>query len=630
MDRNTLSGLLLIGLILIGYSWWTKPSEEEVAAFQRKRDSIEQVQALQAAEEAEKMTAESIEEAALVDSSQSTSDSIVQQVNTTKFGMFAKAAQGQEELITLENEKVEIQISTKGGKPVKVRLKEYTTGWGDDLIIWEADSSFFGFKFAEGDKFLNTEQLFFSPSETQVSVEGDELKSLSMKLFAGSKDKYIEYRYTLTGNSYLVDYSINFQGLADLAVQNSNKLDFYWSIASPNKEKSIKNQNMYTTVFWKYNDDDADYISEGGSGREDMEESIEWISFKQQFFSAVLMPEKPISPEGAYLATTDLSERPEGKYVKRFHASFPVELSKEAVPSAAYTFFFGPNKYELLGSYDKKLEDQIDLGWGIFGWTNEYLIIPIFNLLESLNISYGIIILLLTIIIKILLFPLVWKNYISSAKMRVLKPEMDELNAKNKDADPMKKQQEVMNLYRQAGVNPLAGCVPMILQAPILYAMFRFFPSSIELRQKSFLWADDLSTYDSVWDFGFTIPFYGDHLSLFTLLMAISLFFYSKTNMQMTPQSGPQAAQLKVITYLMPVMLLVWFNDYSSGLSYYYFAANVVSMAQMFIIKKWFIDEDAIHAKIQENRQGKSGKKKSRFQQQMEDMAKKRGYKLPK
>ncbi len=634
MDRNTLFGLLLIGAILIGYSWWSKPSEAEIEAMKRQRDSVEQVQAQRAEEEAKVLKAEALAEdtnstenpaAAL-----SQSDSIVQAVNRTKFGMFADASQGEAEVITLENEKLEILISTLGGKPIQVRLKEYTTGFGDDLIIWDKDSSNFGFKFIQGNTFLNTEQLYFKPSASEVSVTGDELKTLSLKLFAGSKDKYIEYRYTLTGNSYLVDYSVNFQGLADLAAENQNTVDFYWSLASPNKEKSLKNQNMYTTVFWKPVEDDADYVSEGGSGKEIPEEPIDWIALKQQFFSAVLLSGSPISHEESYLETVDLTERPGGNYVKRLTASFPLELSKTTVPSVSHTFFFGPNKYDLLMSYDRGLDQQIDLGWGIFGWTNEYVIIPIFNLLESLNISYGIIILLLTIIIKLILFPLVWRNYISSAKMRVLKPEIDELNEKLKDADPMKKQQETMSLYRQAGVNPLAGCVPMILQAPILYAMFRFFPSSIELRQKSFLWADDLSTYDSILELGFTIPFYGDHISLFTLLMAISLLFYSRTNMQMTPQAGAQAAQMKIITYLMPVMLLVWFNDYSSGLSYYYFTANVVSMLQMFVIKKWFINEDAIHAKIQENRKGGKGKKKSKFQAQMEEMAKKRGYKLPK
>lgn len=632
MDRNTLSGLLLIGIILVGYSYWTKPSDAEVEVMQRKRDSIEQVQALQAEEEAKALTEEAQAEAASQanDSIPVQNDSILQVQNQEKFGLFATAANGKEELVKLENEKIEVFLSNRGGKPVQVRLKEYTTGWGDDLIIWDQDSSNFGFKFVDGNRFLNTEELFFKPSATEISVEGEELKTLSMKLFAGSKDKYIEYRYTLTGNSYLLDYTINFQGLADLAAQNANKVDFLWSLASPNKEKSIKTQNMYTTVFWKYQDDDSDYITETSAGKEELEEPIDWIALKQQFFSATIMSDAPISSEGAFVKTVDLSEQPDGKYVKRLTAGFPVMLSKNTVPSANYTFFLGPNKYDLLTSYDRGLDQQIDLGWGIFGWTNEYLIIPVFNLLESLNISYGIIILLLTIFIKIILFPLVWKNYVSSAKMRVLKPEMDVLNEKFKDADPMKKQQEVMGLYRQAGVNPLAGCVPMILQAPILYAMFRFFPSAIELRQKSFLWAEDLSTYDSVLELGFSIPFYGDHISLFTLLMAISLIFYSRTNMQLTPQSGAQATQMKVITYLMPVMLLLWFNDYASGLSYYYFTANVVSMLQMFVIKKWFINEEAIHAKIQEKRENNKVKKKSRFQQQMEDMAKKRGYKLPK
>ncbi len=636
MDRNTITGLILIGAILIGYSWWTQPSAEEIEALRKEQDSLRLIE--QAKAEAEKTTVNYDTSLVVTEPVIEETDSMKLARQTSEYGSFATASEGEVGYSTLENEKMIVTFSNKGGRMVSVELKEFDTystfkGESDKpLLLFHEDSSRFNVSFLEGDKYINTEELYFEADQAEVMVSGEESGVISYKLYAGSKDKYVEHRYALKGNDYLLNYSVSYVGLADVAAANDNEVRMSWSIASMSHEKGIDNENRFTTIFWQYQDDDADYISETSPERIDLEEPIEWISFKQQFFSVGLIAEQPISPKNAYIETRDLT--PTGEYVKRMITDIPVTLDRTSNPSASFTFYMGPNQYKVLNQYGIGLQDQIDLGWGIFGWMNEYVIIPIFNFLEGFNLGYGLIIFLLTIIIKLILSPIVWKNYISSAKMRVLKPEMDELNAKLKDADPLKKQQEVMALYKQAGVNPLAGCIPALLQMPILYALFRFFPSSIELRQKGFLWADDLSTYDAVVTWTTDIPLltsiYGNHISLFTVLMAASLFFYTRYNMQMSMSSGPQAGQMKIIMYLMPIMLLFFFNKYSSGLSYYYFTANVVSMLQQLVIKKWFIDENAIHAKIQENKQRPKSSKKSRFQQQMEEMAKKRGYKLPK
>jgi len=379
-------------------------------------------------------------------------------------------------------------------------------------------------------------------------------------------------------------------------------------------------------MYYKYMEDAADYVSEGSYEKEDLEATIQWVAFKQQFFSAALISELGFSKEGSSVETIELDDE---EYTKGMAATMGMEFGNDRNPSFPFQIYLGPNHYQTLKNLEIGLEDQIDLGWAIFGWVNRFLVIPTFNILDNnTGLGYGIIILILTIFIKLILFPLTWKNYVSSARMKALKPEVDELNKKYENKDAMQKQQAVMGLYRQAGVNPMAGCVPMLLQLPILYAMFRFFPASIELRQESFLWAEDLSSYDSIYSLPWEIPFYGDHISLFTLLMAISTFFYSKYNMDMSGGANAQMPQMKMMIYFMPFMLLFFFNSYSSGLSYYYFMANVITMIQQFVIKRYFINDDAIRAKIQANKT--KTKTKSKFQKRLEKMAKNRGYQPPK
>jgi YidC/Oxa1 family membrane protein insertase len=411
-------------------------------------------------------------------------------------------------------------------------------------------------------------------------------------------------------------YAIRFEGMSDVVAENNNSIFLNWQMKPLHKEKGLTLEQQKTTFFFRTNDGDTDYMSEGQDDEQIMELPADWIAFKQQFFSVVLITDQKFKPTSTVLTTKKLNST---DYVMDLQARMHIEMSNGEVPM---DFYLGPNGYSKLASYGIGLDKQIDLGWGIFGWVNRFLVIPVFNVLDGTGLSYGIIILILTIFIKLLLSPITYKTYLSSAKMKVLKPEIEEINAKFKEGDTLKKQQATMELYKQTGVNPMAGCIPMLIQMPILYAMFRFFPAALELRQKSFLWADDLSAYDSILDLGFNIPMYGSHVSGFTLLMAISMIFYTKTNSQMSMGGGMGAAQeqqMKIMMWMMPVMMAFFLNSFASGLTLYYFTANVVTMAQQWVIKKFFIDEDKIHAKLQANKT--TPKKKSMFARKLDEMA---------
>ena len=646
MDRNSIIGLLLIGAVLIGFNLWNAPSEEEIAEQKRRDDSL---RAKREAQVDSTETAQIVNDSLTQDSTAIALDSlmldslagdsaaidslkamqIAQQEETKKpekpevqLGIFQGRDQGEEQYYTIENDLIKAVVSNKGGRIVSVQLKEYSTYDGEDLLLQIEDSSSFGLEFYQSKNLVTqTDSLFFEPLGESFTISGEDTKQLAMRLYSSeSRDQYIEYLYTVSGDDYMIDFDIRFVGLRSIIRENNKSIPLIWSIDSPVKEKGIDNERNNTTVFFQYKDDDADYVSEMSYEKISLDAPVTWVSFKQQFFSAVAISEKGFDNRNAYVETQEIIS---SNFVKRLNAGIGIPLEETDDAVFQMQFYYGPNHYQTLLAYDIGLQDQINLGWGIFGWVNEFLVIPIFNILDGLGfLNYGIIILLLTIIIKLILFPLTYRNYYSSAKMRVLKPEVDEITKQMKDEDPLKKQQATMALYKKAGVNPMAGCVPMLLQMPILYAMFRFFPSSIELRGQSFLWADDLSTYDSIYTFpgGFEIPFYGDHISLFTLLMALSTFFYTRYNMQMSG-TGSQMPQMKVMVYFMPVMLLFFFNSYSAGLSYYYLAANVISMLQQFVIKNYFINEEAIRQKIADNKK-RPAKKKSRFQKSLENMQK--------
>lgn len=629
MSKDTIIGLVLIGAILIGWSICNQPTEEELEAMKKRQDSIAVLKA-----ETESAIAATLSDSLLYDTllttsssvptESSSSDSLTKAQLLIRLGSFANVASGETEYFTIENEKIKATISAQGGRIVSVELKEYQTHDSLPLLLFDEDSSSFGINFYEGNSYIQTDKLFFKPTGSSFEVKDDETKKFGMRLYSSSEDRYIEYLYTLKGNSYMLDFTVSAVGLDAMLAERKNerKVGLDWYINALSKEKSIDVERMTTTVFFKYTgSEEVDYISESSSEVIKPDARLHWFSFKQQFFSVALIAEQGFDKFNSQLETRNYEHS--DKYTKYLGVNLILEFEKGSAATFPMTFYLGPNHYQTLKSYDIELEEQIDLGWWIIGWINEYLVIPVFNFLDGFNMNYGIIILILTFIIKLILFPITYKTYKSSAKMRVLKPEIDEINEKHKKDDAMKRQQATMALYKKAGVNPMAGCIPMLLQMPVLYAMFRFFPSSIELRQQGFLWAEDLSSYDSILQLGFSIPFYGDHVSLFTLLMAGSTFLYTKYNMQMSAQ-GPQMAQMKIMIYFMPIMLLAFFNSFACGLTFYYFAANIISVAQQFVIKKWFIDEEAILRKIQEHKKKPGSSKKSSFQKRLENMQRKR------
>jgi YidC/Oxa1 family membrane protein insertase len=403
-----------------------------------------------------------------------------------------------------------------------------------------------------------------------------------------------------------------------------NYMNLEWQMKTPQTEKSKSNQDMYTGIQYQYSaDKEVDYLSFTSTDEDEINARLNWVAFKQQFFSAIL-----IAKEGFDKPTTltSITTNEDSKFIKDLAVNFKIPYQHKTNEQLNFQFYFGPNHYKTLKSYNAGFEELVPLGWGIFGWVNKYAIIPIFDFLSKFRFNYGIIILLLTIIIKLALAPFTYRAFLSQAKMKVLKPEIDKINEKLKGKEPMKIQQETMGLYRKAGVNPMGGCLPMLFQFPILIAMFRFFPASIELRQQSFLWADDLSSYDSIYELGFSIPFYGDHISLFTLLMTISTLMY--THMNSSTMATGQMAQMKWMMYLMPVMFLGFFNNYAAGLSYYYFLANMFTFTQQYFMKR-FIDEDAILAQLEANKK-KPAKPKSRFQKKLEKMQKKQEQQMKK
>ncbi len=616
MDRNSIIGLLLIGLILVSYSIWMAPSKEEMEARQKQQDSIEQVMqqeqeiAQETAEEITPVAAVPVEELIQLNDTTLNSDSLKQLQLLNQYGVFAANAEGEESHTTLENDLVVVTMCNKGGRIKSVLLKNYKTYDQRPVMLMEGDSSIFGLNFFVQNREVSTNNLYFNVASSNDST-------IVYRLDAGD-DRHIDFEWTLPSKGYTVDFDIRFKGLNQLISQNTNYLDLTWRQDILQKEKSIQNEKATSTVYFKYPDEDADHLSETSSEKENLSTRSKWVSFKQQYFNTTLIADASFDKPTRIEVIQHESET--DSLLKTMLANFTIPFSHKSEESFGMQFYCGPNHFQTLKRLDLGMEKIIPLGWGIFGWVNKFMVIPIFNFLNRFDMNFGLIILILTIAIKLMLLPLTYKAYMSTAKMKVLKPEMEELQAKHKE-DQMKMQQELMGLYRKAGVNPLGGCLPVVLQMPILIAMFRFFPASIELRQESFLWAKDLSTYDSILDLPFSIPFYGDHVSLFTILMTISTLLYTYLNSQMTATNP----QMKWMMYLMPVMFLGIFNNYSSGLSYYYFLANMISFGQQYLFRS-FVNDDAIHAKIQENKKKKGTQKKSKFQQRLEKMAKERGY----
>lgn len=621
MDKKSLIGLGLIAAILITWLALTGPSKEQIARNKQIKDSIElATKAAQVAEEA-KAAAEKLAMANDTTAKVVVSDSILQLQKNSIYKDFSVATNGKAEVVTIENENIKAFISTKGGNVEKVILKNYKRyGKTEPLILFDKDSTsqYIQFEAYANNMRFSTDSFYFKASSMTEVANGTDSKSIILKLETAKPESYIEYIYTLKGNDYMLDYDVNFVGMQNIISNRSNKVTMHWSQAMPSQEKHIVKEREHATAYYKQTNEGVDYINARKSEEKLLnEDNIKFVSFKQHFFNSTLIADGEFLKEGSFVKT---SENKESEYVKTITAELSIPYKHSSSEKFGMAFYFGPTQYQTLKAYDLDLEKIIPLGWSVFSYINKWMIIPLFSLLSGLN--SGIIILILTLILKTLLFPIAYKTYMSSSKMRVLKPEIDELNAKfEKVDDPMKKQQETMALYRRAGANPLAGCLPMLLQFPILIALFGFFPAAIELRQKGFLWADDLSTYDSVYNFGFEVWGFGDHVSLFAILMFVSTIIYTWMNQAMLQPQQTQMPGMKYMMYLMPVIFLAVMNSYAAGLSWYYFLANVITFLQTWLMKK-FIDDGKIREQLLANMQ--KPEKKSSFQTKLEEMAKQR------
>jgi len=511
---------------------------------------------------------------------------------------FGASLNGSEKLITLENKDIRVKLSTKGGRICSVELKDYKTFDKKPLILFDGEQNKFGFSFAAGVANVNTNDRYFTPSATGLQVTGADSASITMRL-SYNATQYIDYVYTLKGDGYKVGLTIKPMGL-DNVIANSSSINLDWETSLRRLEKSASLDHQYSYIGYFDNESKYDYFGDTKDDQKDIKDKkVQWLTFKQHFFSSVLLSKDGFS-KSSFAVSTDTADHADIKQLKA-----NLVLARSADGTFPLDFYFSPNRFKILEAQGHSLEKQIYFGWGPLKYINRWAVWPVFVVLTQTNWNYGIIILLLTIILKLVLSPLTYKSYLSMAKMRVLKPEMDEIKAKVGEDNPTLLQQEYLKLYKKAGVNPLGGCLPLLIQMPIVIAFFRFFPGLFELRGQSFLWMHDLSTYDSFINFGFSIPFIGDHLSLMCVLMTISTLIYTYFNNQISGVSG----QMKYIGYITPVIFLGALNGYPAGLNYYYFLANMLTFAQQYIIRL-MVDDKKIHAQIQENKKKPEDKKK--------------------
>ena len=613
MDKKSLIGLGLIALILIVGLAISGPSKEQIARNKFIKDSIEQVNTqLQIAEQAQQKELQKTR----AQITEAIPDSIKQIQNTSIYKDLAVSVNGTSEVFKLENENIVVYINSKGAKVEKVELKKFNRyGKTEPLVLFDKDSTVQNIQFeayATKTKFT-TDSFYFKSS----GIVGN---TIHLKLETSTPQNYIEYVYTLKPNDYMLDFDLNIVGMQNIVSSGASQLTFNWKQAMPSQEQHITKEREAATVYFKDTEDGVDYINARKSEEKLFEEgNIKWMSFKQHFFNSTLIASTEFLKAGSSVVTYEDPKSTD--VVKSISAKLAVPYKHLPSENFGMKFYFGPTDYNTLKKYDDlDLQQIIPTGWSVFSYINKWLVIPVMSNLSGMNM--GIVILILTLIIKTLLFPTAYKAYMSGAKMRALKPELDELNAKfEKNNDPMKKQQEQMALYKRAGANPLSGCLPMLLQMPILMALFNFFPASIELRQNAFLWCSDLSTYDSVYNFGFEVWGFGDHVSLFAMLMFASTIIYTWMNsaMMMQPQQNQQMPGMKYMMYLMPVIFLAVMNSYAAGLSWYYFLANVITFLQTWVMKL-AIDDGKIREKLLANM--KKPEKKSTFQAKLEEMAK--------
>lgn len=678
MDKNTVIGLVIIVLILVGYSWLNRETEEELKArVELEQEAVVQDSLARLESNASLETASNtnLNNTIYTDTSVSNSqmseltaistrtpvDSTVYKLTAAtnqtvdpysdstqfwtiydslyvynknqklleksnrKFGVFAPAhSNGNETYYYIENEKMKLKFSSKGGQIVEAHIKGFESYGSyidsesetNSIQLFDGDSTFQNILLSPNGttEFLNTIDLNFIVSEINDN-------SIKLRAITSDPNKYLEFHYHLDTN-YVVNYDINFVGL-DQDI-DGNKIDFNWDMKGLSTEKLVSQERTICGIFYKCKGDSRDYLGETGPDSEnEFGTDIEWIAFKHNYFSSMVFMEEGFDKNNSELEV--LIDPASSKYTKQYLLDVSIATQLGSNTQIPLKMYFGPNDFEQLTALDIEANGIINLGPSIFRTVNEWFIIPIFKLLQSTGMGYGMIIILMTLIIKIVILPLTYKNYKSSAKMRILKPEITKINEKYPDkADAMKKQQETMSLYKKSGASPMAGCIPMLIQMPILFAAFRFFPSSMDLRQESFLWAEDLSAYDAIVTWDTYIPLlsdiYGNHVSLFTLLMCVSTIFYTKMNSGQMQAGQPGMPNMKVIMYIFPVMMLFFFNKFASGLSLYYLCGNVMNMGLMWMVKKYFIDEGKLQAQMASK--SKKPQKQSKFQQRLGEMAK--------
>ncbi|ENA1805910.1 membrane protein insertase YidC [Flavobacterium psychrophilum] len=614
LDLNSIIGFVLIFGIMMWIMYQNKPTQAEIDK-KAKQELTEKTKS-----EANQVAKNSQKTILPTDSVQ------VAKMKAT-LGSFAYSAtlpSAKSEFTTLENELLVLKIANKGGYIAEATLKNFKQISKDSgklvQLIKDNNAGLNITLQTQDNRTLNTKDLFFEPTLTKVGTN----QILSMKLKAGA-NQFLEYKYVLKPNDYMLDFDVHSQGLA--SVLNTTKpADLEWDLKSYRSEKSISNENRFTDIRYEYEDGKHNNVAQG-KDKEETLDKVTYVAFKQHFFSSILLTNTPFEKAKLYSSNVVDEEKGDTIYTKHFKANVPLAFNNGEV-DYKMNWYYGPSDYKLLKDYHKNLEKIIPLGWGIFGWINMFIFMPLFGFLSS-YISLGIAIIVFTVIIKIAMSPITYKSFLSQAKMKVLRPEINELNEKF-SKDPMKKQQETMKLYNKAGVNPMAGCIPALIQIPFMYASFQFFPSAIELRQKGFLWSQDLSSFDTVLSWKQHIPIissvYGNHVSLFALLAAIAIFFYTKMTagdqqMQAPQQEGmPDMAKImKMMLYISPIMMLIFFNNYGSGLSLYTLISNVITIGIMFVIKRYIVDNDKIHAQIQENKL-KEPKKKGKFQQKLQEV----------
>jgi YidC/Oxa1 family membrane protein insertase len=600
-DNNSLLGLLLMGAIMLLWLYIQQPPIEESIVETSSVDQSEYIDD---------------EEIKNSDNPVDLKESLI--TNVSSENNFNSDVLSDDTTINFENDLISIEINNKGGFISSLYLKGFNNHLEKPIYLINGENSVFNLNFKTlNNKSVNTKNQYFTSSE----YNNDGNKVIVMKLMV-SENQFLEYKYIIKPDDYMIDFSISSKGLSNV-INTQDDYDLTWDYKSLRNSKSIEYENRYSRLTYEYETDKVDKLGQTGDDEETISD-LNWFSYRQHFFSAILLSSKPLYDVKLSQINMVIDQDVDTTYTKNYIANFPLKYNNNEFDEK-FNLYFGPTDSKILSSYDKNIESSIPFGWGIFGYINKSIFIPLFSFLSS-HFPYGIAIIIMTILVRLVLSPVLYKSYLSQAKMKILKPEIAEISLKYKD-NAMKKQQETMALYNKAGANPMSGCIPALIQIPVFYALFMFFPTAFDLRRKSFLWADDLSSYDNILDLPFRIPLYGDHVSLFPILAGIAIFFYMKmtTGQNMASQQPAQegmpdmAKMMKIMIYASPIFLAVFFNNYASGLSLYYFISNLITIAIMLVIKHYILDEEKIHAQIQVNK-AKPQKKPNRFQKKMKEL----------